>query len=149
MFGIRGPSPFGATIGGSWYRPAPARLVLPGPCAATPVNLLACEYHGGQFDPGSAIGVLVHRSPRLPHAAWIELPEDWDYDTEIHELAIQYPLSWAAIYSGDVPWPADVELCLYRVAATMYLYREATMSGDRPLHRIMQATLGPYLPVSI
>lgn len=143
------PLPFRGYDSRRRYRSPPGRLLLPGPSAATPVNVLACEYHGGQFDPGSAIGVLVHRSPRLPHDAWLELPEDWDYDTEIDELAIQYPISWSAVYTGDVPWPEDVALCIYRVAATMYLYREATMLEDRPLHRIMQASLGPYLPVPL
>lgn len=135
-----------SSYGSTPHRP---RLFLPGPCAATPTTLLACEYHGGQFDPGEAVGTEIQLSDRLPHAAWTELPADWDYETEIDELAIRYPLDWTTPYPTAPNWPPEVETTIYRVAATLYLYREATMPGDRPLHRIMQATLGPYLPVPI
>ena len=120
-------------------------IVLPGP-VDTGSPPLACEYHGGQLDPGTAIGVTVRRSPRLPHDGWIELPEGFSYDSDDGRLNVRYDQNWSAIYTGAIAWPPELAHTVYRVAASWYLYREGTVQMERPVRSLMEATLGPYIP---
>ena len=127
------------------------RLILPGPVddAAT---IRTCEYHGGQLIAGDTLSSIPDRFPRLPHDAVLTLPDDfvWDRGDQLRppfELIIQYGTGWGSIYSGDTPWPRLVAHTIYRVAATLYLYREATMLGDGPIRRIMESALGPATEV--
>ena len=125
------------------------RLLLPGPVDASGA-VTAYTVSGATLVAGDALAVRVQVSPRWPHDAWIELPEDFNYDDSGNrgELLLRYQAGWGAIYTdADAPWPRELAHTIYRVAATLYLYREATMAGDYPLRRVMQSTLGPYLPV--
>ena len=89
--------------------------------------------------------VLVGSNPRLldrlPHDATVELNS-----RPVLPYGVRYTRSWSGLYS-TVAWPSLLSLAVYRVAATAYLYREATIPGDAPVDRILQSTLGPFLPV--
>ena len=126
------------------------RLLLPGP-ASTRSNILTCEIHGGQLVPGDILPKTdLRRLSRLPHDAVLPLADEFEYDDEGRgELLVRYGVSWSDVYSGASPWPMVLAHTIYRVAATLYLYREATVQGDRPVRRIMESTLGPYLPVEV
>lgn len=124
----------------------PCRLLLPGPVDPA-ANVWACRYHGGELDPDTQLTDIAYL-PRLPHDAVVTLPDDFEVDTDDGQLHVAYTVSWSSIYAEDL-WPADVAHTLYRVASTLYLYREATVMGDQPLKRIMASTLGPYVPVVV
>lgn len=120
-------------------------VCLPGPVVAESLAHLQLYYQGAVIGPAVAVDGLIAED-RLPHDSVIYMP-DMLIGYWADELRITYPVSWASHYSGDEPWPSELATTIYRVAATLYLYREATTLGDRPVHRIMQASLGPYLPV--
>lgn len=124
-----------------WYDQQLRRpLLIPGPVSAMADVIITGDVTVYTVDP----------SARLPNDGVLYLSPDFIStfdDSGTGELVITYPMSWSSIYPDAPSWPVTVVHTIYRVAATLYLYREATMPGDRPLHRIMQAALGPYLPV--
>ncbi len=148
---------YGRWLQGRYQRPSdrPA-LVLPGPVDVSG-DVLTRAYSDGAYDSGTAItGITLHRSTRLPHDAWFELPADFEYDSEDERLNLRYSVSWQSIYQPDSnanplpnPWPAELAHTVYRVAATWYLYRESTMAMDKPVRAVVQATLGAYMPVEV
>lgn len=124
------------------------RLHLPGP-----VNIRATvrlrQYQDGRLVDGPTLS-MPRRSDRVPHDAIVDISDaelsDYD-DGGFGELIVQYTRSWSSIYTGTPAWPPEVAHGIYRVAATLYLYRESTVMGDRPSHQTMRALFGPYLPV--
>ena len=126
-------------------------LLLPGP-----VNTLAMvrtrEYQNDVLVDGIDL-TGAQRYPRMPHDATLVVPDEvsCEYDDGGYgEFIIRYTVSWESVYTGSGDrWPAELAHVIYRAASTLYLYREATVMGDRPTHRVIQATLGSYLPVTL
>ena len=123
-------------------------LRLPGPIQSGERASISYRLDGTWSTAVPSIEVLSGMD-RLPHDGSLDLGQELRGVDCIEGLRITYPISWSSRYSGMEPWPTEVATTIYRVAATLYLYREATTLGDRPLHRIMQASLGPYLPVTL
>ena len=111
------------------HTPVGRRVLLPGPVIPSTIRV------DGQF-----VDSVV--AARLPHDALIELPEDLDS----RGLFIDYDRAWNLYYT-DPDYPEAITTAIYRIAATLYLYREATVQGDRPIRRILDTTFGKNLPV--
>ena len=126
--------------------PVEGFLRLPGPVQSGERASISYRHDGDWSTAVSSID-LLSGVDRLPHDGYLDLGQELRDIDCVDGLRIQYPISWSSRYGGLEPWPTEVATTIYRVAATLYLYREATTLGDRPLHRIMQASLGPYLPV--
>lgn len=149
------------TIKAVYYDVLPGICIvrLPGPYRAVSESMVV------EFDRKVSLRGIQARGTRVrgDFEPDTELPYDGLYlrgpplnrGSETVDLQIEYTQSWSDIQDPEGPnatgikWPHEVALTIYRVAATMYLYREATVLGDRPLHRIIQASLGSYLPVEL
>ena len=141
-----------------YYAVPPGRvtLIIPGPprVASLPI--------AREFDSRIQIGLQGQQVARLSLTLSGRLPYDWLYTRgvilnrareTVTDVQIDYVQSWADYESGGVAltglWPSELGLIIYRVAATMYLYREATVMGDRPLQQILRSSLDTYLPVTL
>ena len=109
----------------TWFRPTPGmRLRLPGPVKADTVQL-------------NGISRTPDYDVRLPHDAYLTMAEGPSGTQQV-----TYTRSWASWY--PLPgWPEAVATAIYRVAATLYQYREATPLGEGPIRKILSSTLGP------
>ena len=97
------------------------RLRLPGPVVASGIEGLD--------------GLQTWVSPELPHDAYVILPEHHEGRVEL-----TYPRSWTPFY-GETG-PRRLITTIYRVAGALYLYREATMAGDRAIQQLIEGALG-------
>lgn len=106
-------------------RPAGRKLRIPGPVKRGSVIM-------------NGVPVSVEHDHRLPHDAFIAPSQDLIGC----DINVEYVRSWSSWY--PMPgWPESVATAIYRVAATLYAYREATPLGDGPVRRILSSVLGP------
>lgn len=105
-----------------WFDPDyTRRLRLPGPVVPNSITGLA--------------GIQSWVEPQFPHDGYVVLPENY-----ADRVELGYQRSWRPFY-GDAG-PRRLITTIYRVAGALYLYREATMAGDRAIQQLVEGALG-------
>ena len=80
-------------------------------------------------------GVSVWIDPAFPHDGYVVPPEGHEERVEL-----QYTRAWTPYY-GETG-PRRLITTIYRVAGALYLYREATMAGDKAIQQLIEGALG-------